>query len=220
MVRRTHGELRIIDAYRSGSDAYCVMQNPQLAHILASLVAGQPFLAAGFRCDVAVHRHGHLQRDVRTHRSNRARKGFDDRSSAFVVCDFDGDAPTTKEADAAAICFWIRIQRSDYNACDARFRDRIRAWRRSSKMSAWLERNIECRSARPVTGHAKRMHFGMRLARTVMIALACDLAIAHDNRTDSRIRRCIAGTALGELVRAFEVKTIQRPHAARIYSPL
>ena len=67
---------------------------------------------------------------------------------------------------------------------------------------ARLERHVERRAPRALAGGPKRVHLGVRLAAALVPALADDLAVAHDDGADERIRIRRPAPALGELERA------------------
>jgi len=72
-------------------------------------------------------------------------------------------------------------------------------------MRARLERGVQRRAARGVTRPRERVHLGVRLARSVVIALADDLAAADDDRAHHRVGARPARGARREAQRALHV---------------
>ena len=61
---------------------------------------------------------------------------------------------------------------------------------------------MEGRAARPLSGRRDRRHLGVRPPRTLVPALADDLAVADDDGADDGVRARGAAPALRELERA------------------
>ena len=70
---------------------------------------------------------------------------------------------------------------------------------------AGLERDVERRAAGALARRGERDDLRVRPARPLVPALAHDLAVAHDDGADERVRVRRAASALGELERALEV---------------
>jgi hypothetical protein len=75
-------------------------------------------------------------------------------------------------------------------------------------MVARLERNVQGRAARPLSGCAQRLHFGMRLAATSVEPLAERVAVVNDRGADGRVRRRAAHAALCEFVCPREIDRV------------
>ena len=71
-------------------------------------------------------------------------------------------------------------------------------------MCARLHRHEERCALRALAGRFERNHLGMRFAFALVPALADNLAVAHDDSSDDRVRIRRAAAALRELERAFE----------------
>ena len=71
-------------------------------------------------------------------------------------------------------------------------------------MRARLERDVERRAAGTVPGSRERVHFRVSLALALVPAFADDLAAAHENRADDRVRLSCSAPALGELESSLE----------------
>ena len=76
----------------------------------------------------------------------------------------------------------------------------------------WLHGSSETYSGRPRASStlAQRVGFGVRLARAMVVALADDASVAHDDGADRRIRRGVADSARGEFVGALEKEPVER----------
>ena len=77
---------------------------------------------------------------------------------------------------------------------------------------AWLEVGVERPTARGVARFAKRVDFGVRLTRRVVIALADDGPVPHDDRSHERVRAGPARGARGETQRPAHVGAVGIGH--------
>ena len=86
----------------------------------------------------------------------------------------------------------------EHHAGDARFDQRVNAWRGSAVMAARLEGDV-CRcTCNGLFGRAKGYHLGVRLAGALVEAFADDAIAFGDDTSNPRVRmRCIK-TAFGE----------------------
>ena len=69
---------------------------------------------------------------------------------------------------------------------------------------AGLERHVERGAASRFSRRLERNGLGVRPASALVPALADDLAVAHDDRADDRVRMRRSPPALGELERPLE----------------
>ena len=69
-------------------------------------------------------------------------------------------------------------------------------------MPARLERDVQRCTARTRARGSERVHFGVRFAESLVMTLADDLTIIHDDGADHRIGRGLSPPALGERERA------------------
>ena len=217
-MRRPNRKLRIIDAHCSRSDGDGIVLDAQLANVIACFLSGKPFLTPGLRGDKAVHRHSHLERDVRTLRANRARKWFDDRKRLRILENLDLDAAIAQITNAAAVRFRVGVACADDDARNTGFGDCMRAGRRAAVMIAGFQRNEKRRAARVLTGCQQCVHFGVCLARTMVIAFAGDFAVPHDHSSNGGIGRSTADPAHSQFVCAFEIQPVEWVHTA-VLSP-
>ena len=103
-----------------------------------------------------------------------------------------------------------RFGRARDDPHDARSDHRIGAWRRTSNVTARLERNVQGCAARAASGTIQRLAFGMSLAGSVVVAFADDAAVAHDHGAYGRIWQRAAQCPRRQFVRARQIKPVYR----------
>src|SRR6202022_4317509 len=93
---------------------------------------------------------------------------------------------------------------------DAGIKDRVRARRGPTAMTARFERDIERRALKVRSvGVADRLDLCMRGAERAVKPLADDLVLAPDDRPHDRVRADAAAAPLGQLDRPREVEAIR-----------
>ena len=93
----------------------------------------------------------------------------------------------------------MRIERACDDARDTGRQHCIHARRRSPVMGTRLQGHVHGRASRPVACRLERDDLGMWPALPFVPPFAYDLAVAHDDRADNRVRVRRAAPALGEL---------------------
>src|SRR5690606_788768 len=99
--------------------------------------------------------------------------------------DLDTRCPQTLNAPP---CDRVRIERRDYDTCDARSKHRVRARRCATMVVARLERNVQRRTAGLLTGSLECDDLRVRTAILRVPPLADDFVVVHDHGTHHRIR--------------------------------
>ena len=125
---------------------------------------------------------------------------------------FDLDAGGAQTAYALSVGARIGVAHRDDDPGDPRLANRVDARRRPAMVRAWLEVRVEGGAPGILTCIAERVDLGVRLARSAVITLADDLAIANDDRADERIGTRPASGARGEAKRAAHVRALRFGH--------
>src|SRR5262249_2121977 len=125
-----------------------------------------------------------------------------------IVQELDLDSRSAKAFQPAPVHKRIGVAGAGDDACDPCFHDGVDARRRAAVVGAWLERDVESRAARGVSGLLERNHLGMADSLVLVPALPHDVAIAYDDSADERVVAGLTASAPGELERPLEV-----PHA-------
>ena len=123
--------------------------------------------------------------------------------------DFDGDASGAKKREAAPADQRIRILDRRHHATNAGIDDALDARAGAAKMAARLERAVQRGAAGARSRLRQRPHFGVRLARALVVALPDHDAVRrHQHRANQRIRTGPAAAAGRVKQRALHVVAI------------
>src|SRR5262245_27760648 len=136
------------------------------------------------------------------------------RAGLPEVDEVDLDAGLAQPGDPVA----SRILRSDHDLRDSRGEDRLDARRRRAMVVARLERHVERRAPRSLPGSRERDHIRVGPAPSLMPALADDLTVAGDDRSDDRVRMRRPAPALRELDGPLEHQSALRSRYAAAMS--
>src|SRR5208337_4954833 len=163
---------RIVRYYRARADHDGVAFATPSMHQFARFARTDPSRIAAASGDSPVHRHRQLQYSQRPPQPHPRDKSFV-QPQRFVLkhSGSDVDLRALEDRDSAPADTRVGIDASDDDALDACSDQRIRAWRRLSEMSAWLERNVRGRAARERTRLRERLRFRVRTSSD-----ACDAA--------------------------------------------
>ena len=110
----------------------------------------------------------------------------------------------------------IGVLRGHHHARHAGLDQRIGARRRAPVVAAGLERDIGRRAASALARCAQCVHFGMRLAGTLVPALADDFVAVRDHAADARIGLRGEQTLLGQAQRTRHVTMVGGAERGRI----
>jgi hypothetical protein len=120
---------------------------------------------------------------------------------------------------ARSVRCWIVGQ--DHDASHTGGDQGVGTRRRTTVVSAGLERDVDRRIARALLRNIKRHRFGMSLAWPDVPALCDDRAIARNHAPDAGIRRSGTRATLGELERALQQNSVGViDHAKRVREPV
>ena len=121
---------------------------------------------------------------------------------------FDRDPGIAQRAKAPAVRPRIGILHRRDDARDARLLHRVDARGRPPGVRAGLEVRVQGRAPCRGAGPAERVHLGVRLARGMVIALAHDAVVLHDDGADERVRAGATCRPPGEAERAAHVADV------------
>ena len=105
----------------------------------------------------------------------------------------------------------IRVAHRRYDASDFRLDQRLDTRRSAPLVIAGLEVDVDGGISRAFARGAKREHFGVRLARLLVPALADDFLVAGNDAADARIRRGGIQALCSERKRPPHHGVIERP---------
>ena len=196
-------EPRRVGAHRPHPDRDGVRGGPQLVHPPARLLARHP--AAARDGDAAVERDRGLVRDERTPERLPHAPRLVLPARGEIVEELDLDPRGAKALEPAAVDDRVRVAGADDDARDPGVDHGVGAGRRAAVVGARLERHVEGRAARGVSGLLERDRLGVADSVVLVPALPHDLAVAHDDGADEGMVAGLAPPALGQLERPLEV---------------
>ncbi len=164
---------------------------------------------------VAVERHCQLQRHQGKSSTGVLAKGLVEqarRARLFARGELDRDPAVAEDAGTATGRLLARIIRGDHHPLDPCLEDRLDAGWLPALVRAGLKRHVHRRPARiiaPRCAIGQRRPLGVQVAQLGVKALADRPAVAHDDRTNERIRADPAASALGKLQRPAHVSLIR-----------
>ena len=104
----------------------------------------------------------------------------------------------------------MRIQHSHDHPADTGADQRLGARRRLPKVGARFQRDENGAAGRPVAGCVQSINFGVRIAGTLMPALADDIPVPDNHAAYHRVRPGRKFSPGGEFQRARHVRVIGR----------
>ena len=188
-VGQPHVEGGVVGERGADADDDGVAEAPQPVRLLAGRLSGDPSRAAIEGGDLAVERHGPLERHVRAaplHRGEERAVGG--ARVGLETAQGDLDAGRAERRGSTAAHLRVRVGGGDHDPPDARGEDGLDARLRSAVMVAGLERDVERRPASPRTGFGQGQDLGVRFPRAPVIPLPHHGARLDHERADDRIR--------------------------------
>ncbi len=153
--------------------------------------------------NLAVERHGHLERDVRPTASHGGEEGAV-LTLGLLLQHPDGhlDPRCAEQLQSLSGHPRIGIDEGRNDSADTGRGHAGRAGWRASEVCARFQCHVERAVARPIAGHVQGLDLGVGLSRAPVKSLRHDRAVADDHGSDHGIRRCEATAVLGQLERA------------------
>ncbi len=195
----THVERGVVREHGADSRQDRARSRTQSLHVGARFRPGDPLAFAGLHRDRAVEAAGNLEPHERPAVPHPAQK-------ACVQCfrrvvhqaAADRNAGGLERSPAVAADLWKRILHGDHDI----FYTGVDQCGRTRRCLAFVRAGFQCqvrgRAARFRSRSAERIDLGMRLARSLVPALADNLAVADQHATYHRIRMSRVDTALRE----------------------
>ncbi len=195
----THVERRVVREHGTDSRENRTRSRTQSLHVGARFRPGDPLALAGLHRNPAIQAAGNLETHERPAVPHPAQK-------ACVQCfrrvvhqaAADLNSGGLQRSPAVAADLWKRILHGDHDI----FYTGVDQCGRTRRCLAFVRAGLQCqvrgRAARFRSRSAERIDLGMRLARSLVPALANNLAVANQHATYHRIRMCRVDTALRE----------------------